>query len=119
MQYFMGETWTYLGMVLRSVPSYTATETTNVIHHLIHNYSSDQVSRRSALFLKSYMKHIPNPYTNTRLNTSFSLLCMLGKYVYPHTIICFVFIYIYIYIHIIYYLYVCVCVCVWPLVRYL
>jgi hypothetical protein len=67
------------------------------MHPLIHNYSSDQVSSRSALFHKSYMKHFSNPHTNTRLNTLFSLLCMLGKYVYAHTIMfC-----------------VCVCVCVY------
>jgi hypothetical protein len=86
-----------LGMAQRCVPAHTATQTMNVMHHLIHIYSSDQVSRRSALFHKSYMKHFPNPHTNTRLNTSFSLLRMLGKYVNAHTIIRFV----------------CVCVCVY------
>ena len=62
----MGEACTNLGMVQRSVPAYTATETTNVMHHLIHNYSSDQVSQRSALLHKSYMKRFPNPHTNRR-----------------------------------------------------
>jgi hypothetical protein len=63
MQYFMGEAWTNLGMVQRFAPAYTATESTNVMHQLIHSYSSDQVSRRSALFHKSYMKRFPNPHT--------------------------------------------------------
>ena len=121
----MGEARIFLGMLQRSVPAYTATETMNVMHHLIHNYSSDQVSRWSALFLKSYMKHFPNPHTNTRLNTLFNLLCILGKFVYAHTIICFVYIYtLYIYTHTYIYMYIlyttlCVCVCVWPHVRYL
>lgn len=66
MQYFMGEAWTNLGVVQGSVPAYTATETSNVMHHLKNNYSSDQVSRRSALFHKSYVKHFPNPHTYTR-----------------------------------------------------